>query len=258
MIKSLDDNGDIRCVCKECGNEFVLSKIPVDSLFADYFRSMADVAVCDDCVAKRKVAEEKERIANQRKELEITLDERMLDTGIPPVFATLDKPFNRETAKWVWQHREQSLVLGGPTGTGKTSSAAFVARLMLRDEPLRVKYLTRQGLVARFVKAKTDDAEREQGFYRWLSGLDILIIDEMVGKRGSGKMSDSSQEMLFSLVDGVYSRTFRTRIWMLGNFYDGSFDDLVDDPAPFKRRLSESFAIGWTDGDRTQDRRLAR
>ena len=253
MIKQIDDKGHATCHCDICGCDFDFGKLPDDGdLFAGLIRQKAEAAICPQCEARALAVNEARKIQEQKDRLAATLHDRVLAAGIAPRFAALDKPWVRPAAEWLWHHRNGSLLLAGPTGTGKTSGAAFVLRLMMAEKYLNVRYHTRQSLVAAYVRAKCDDEGREGAFYARMDKVDVLVIDEMVGKKGSGRLSDSSQEMLFNLVDGVYSQVRKTRVWILGNFYAGAIDDLVDDPAPLKRRLADSFALGWVDGQKVE------
>ncbi len=244
MLIEIDKEGVAHCRCK-CGALFDYGQIDVDSSLGGIYRSIADSAVCDKCIMEQRQQEQEKKLAEQRQRLAATIDDRMAAAGFPPRFAQMQAPFVRHAAEWLWHNQRRSLVMAGVTGTGKTSSAAFVARLILRERFERVRYCSRQGLIADYVRAKTSDDDSEAAFYRRIAALDILIIDEMVGKKGSGKLSDSSQELFFSLIDGVYSMERSTRVWLLGNFYAGAIDDMFDDPAPVKRRLADSFALGW-------------
>jgi DNA replication protein DnaC len=253
MITRIDnDTGAIHCRCGICGAEFTYS-IPAGDAFPEFHRTFAGRLACDDCQARMEREDAERRIAAKKSKLADTLDERMREAGFAPRFASMDRPYVHHAAEWLWRKRESNLLLGGPTGTGKTSGAAFIVRLMLKDAFLNVRYSTRQGLIADYVRAKTSDGDSEQAFYGRIARLDILVVDEMVGKKGSGRLTDSSQELFFSLVDGAYSGERRTRIWLLGNFYAGAVDDLFDDPAPIKRRLAEAFALGWADRDKVDN-----
>ena len=66
----------------------------------------------------------------------------------------------------------------------------------------------------------------------------MVIIDEVVGK---AKVSDSGQELLFDLLEAVNNGECRSRIWLLGNFYTGSIEEIFSDPEPIRRRLAENF-----------------
>ena len=118
----------------------------------------------------------------------------------------------------------------------------------------RVMYRTWQMLQAEFVKAKTSDGDNEFYFFERLDDLDYLIIDELIGKRGEAtRLSPSGQDLLFNIIDGAYSLARKTKVWILGNFYDGAIDRLIDDPLPTRRRLQDSFKLAWFERDKPVD-----
>lgn len=260
MIREIKD-GTAFCVCrnllpdgKECGQEF---SVPFPALESsglnDVLRSHTDRLICDGCRARNEQAQNERRKAERDRELAETLDERLLKTGIPARFRTLEKPWMRPAAEWIFRHRHESLLIAGETGVGKTSSACFVMRWMMRRSFLRVRYYTRQTLIAEFVQAKTSDSDNESRFLSRLDSLDYLIIDELVGKKGEARLSPAGQELLFNIVDGVYSWARGTRVWIMGNFRPGSIDRLVDDPRPYRRRFQDSFRLAWFEKDKVDE-----
>ena len=245
-------------VCPECQKEFTAEYREPEGAFAAYRRDAYERQICPDCTAKHE-AEKRTAEAEQRKSMLLaTLDDRMARAGFPEKFRKMDKPFVRDTAVWMWQNRQHSLLASGATGTGKTSSAAFVIREIMKQSRPRVMYRTWQMLQAEFVKAKTTDNDNEFYFFERLDELDYLVIDELVGKRGEAtRLSPSGQDLLFNLIDGVYSEARKTRVWILGNFYDGAIDRLIDDPLPTRRRLQESFKLAWFERGKPVDENIS-
>lgn len=242
----------LRC---SCGKEFTAEYDPTetDEYFRDLTMDSLGRMICPECVKKREEKRIAELETERREELSGTIDKRIGKTGIPENFQKMDKPFVRHAAEWIYRNRENSLLISGETGAGKTSSACFIARLlMLRDE-IAVRYVTRQILFADYVRAKTENGDNEFSFLSRLDRLDLLIIDELIGKKGYSKLSDSAQELLFNIVDGVYSKSRKTKVWILGNFHRGSITELVDDPEPLKRRLREAFKVAWFDREKVDE-----
>ena len=256
MIREIRD-GNAFCICRnmladgtECGREFVVPfQTCGDEGMDKILHTSINALICEQCREKEAEDERVRQGEEQKHILAESLSERMERTGIPPRFRAMDKPWTRPAAEWIFRHRNESLLIAGETGVGKTSSACFVIRWMMRQQFLRVRYYTRQTLIAEFVQSKTSDNDNELRFMHRLDQLDYLIIDELIGKKGEAKLSPSGQELLFNIVDGVYSWARGTKVWILGNFQAGSIDRLVDDPRPFRRRFQESFRIAWFDGD---------
>ena len=248
MIEALK-NGWAHCVC-QCGERFVFTNpIHEGELFAEAMRRNAEIAICKKCKKIKQDAEEalrKSAAERKAQELRESAEERCRTAGFR--FAELNEPPVRTTATWLWANRGGHILLAGETGTGKTTSVAVVVKSMLMTGEIKCRYVTRRELTAEYVKSKTDDADSEEHFWRRIGRLDLLVVDELVGKRGKERMSDTAQELLFELLDGAYSGHRKTRIWLMGNFYAGAMENMVSDAEPFKRRLRECFECGWATG----------
>lgn len=240
--------------CPECKKEFTAEYRKPEGAFAEYRRQNYERLTCPECQAKHEAEKAAAAEESRKQALLATLDERMAKAGFPEKFRKMEKPFVRPVAEWLWRNRHASLLASGATGTGKTSGAAFVIRTIMKSSRVRVLYRTWQMLQAEFVKAKTTDGDNEFYFFERLDTLDYLIIDELIGKRGEAtRLSPSGQDLLFNIIDGAYSEARKTRVWILGNFYDGAIDRLIDDPLPTKRRLQESFKLAWFDPGKPVD-----
>jgi chromosomal replication initiation ATPase DnaA len=249
-VKEIKDNGTAIFVCPKCQAEFVSEYSESDDPeIASIEKRAFEKMLCPDCTRKDDEEAQVHENAEHGAELEHTLNERISKTGIPPRFCGLDKPYVRHAAEWLYRNKEHSVLVSGETGTGKTSSAGFIVRLMMKQRHMSVRYCTRQTLFADYVRAKTTDGDNESLFLQRLNKLDLLIIDEMVGKKGDEKLSPSAQELFFNIIDGVYNWSRATKVWILGNFYKGAIENLVDDPKPLVRRLNDSFHFAWFDED---------
>ena len=241
MLLSIN-NDTANCRCDGCGFEFSIpANLPKSGMYRDLLMGAYQRTKCDKCVAKERAEKEAEERRKRFLELEESLAEREGKAGFPKGFQCLNAPFMRQAAVFFYKNRDKSLIVSGETGTGKTSSALYVLGLMMKEREWKIKYYSRHTLFAEYVKAKTSNNDSEDAFLERLGWLDYIVIDELVGKKGDAMLSDSSQELLFNLVDGVYCNARKAKVWILGNFYDGSLDSLVSDVAPLKRRLRTSF-----------------
>ena len=243
MIQTIQDNTvTCRCDCGtvfQCHPEIDLNK---KNLFVQTMLSVYNKAKCDACSEKQKKQLAEERKQRWKAELAETLLEREETAGFPKNFRGLEKPFIRQSAVFFYENRYNNVLVSGKTGTGKTSSALYVLGLMMKENYIRVKYWTRQTMLAAYVKAKTSNDDCEEWFFDRLAGYDYIVIDELVGKKGDAALSDSGQELFFNLIDGVYSGERKAKLWIMGNFYKGAINNLVSDPDPYKRRIRECFA----------------
>lgn len=247
MILEIKDSGITTCKC-ECGAEFIY-EYPIlhDDFLEQILKSKAEKAICEDC-RKRKEEEERQKTeAERRKYLSETIAHRLTEAEFD--FVDLEKPPVRSTACWLWEHRWQNVVLAGETGTGKSTSATVVMRNIFAERDTVARYTTWRNLAAEYLEAKTSTNGNELRFWRKIKLLDILVVDEIVGKKGTGKMNGTGQELFFELLDGVYAKRRKTKLWVLGNFYAGALDDMLTDPEPFRRRIREAFVVGWATGN---------
>lgn len=253
-VKTINPDNTAVFVCPACGKEFTGEySVPDNSFMAESIKSIYERQICQECLRIEDEKRKNKERARKQAELDSTLDERMAKSGVPKRFRSMEKPFVRHAAEWIYQNRGKSLLISGKTGTGKTSSACFVLRLIMRQRFISVRYCSRQELFADYVRAKTVDGDNESYFLSRLDKLDLLIVDEMVGKKGDSRLSPSAQELFFNIIDGVYSQARDTRVWIIGNFYKGAIEGLVDDPEPMKRRIADSFKCAWITGDTVDD-----
>ena len=248
LVEIKGNKAIIQC---ECGR-VIEDEYPVDC--ADWMKAglvgAYNAVRCEACI-KADEAREAERLRLlSEKELLETLDSRMKKTGIPEKFRSLEAPYVRHASEWLFRHRQDHLILGGDTGTGKTSSIGLVVRCMLKKERFDVMYRTRCTLFSEHIASMKGDSDSENAFLNRLEWYDIIIIDELVGKRGNGKLSPAGQDLLHNLLDGAYSGARKAKIWLFGNLREGSFRSLFDDPEPAVRRVNEVFTRAWVDKEK--------
>lgn len=235
--------GMVKLECQDCGRYFEVADFRrhrYHQAFANYYE---DHRRCPKCLAEfaRRCEEQKDR--QRQLERLAQLSRLKMESGIPEHYA-LSKPPVRFVAEWIYHHRDRNLLLSGRTGTGKSTSACFVAVELLKQGK-RISYTSLRALLDGWRKAKTSDwADAPDALLEHLCRLDVLIVDEMVEK---ARVSESGQELLFELLERVYNGECRARVWLLGNFYAGSLEEIFDDAEPVRRRLQESFLCGVID-----------
>lgn len=238
------DNGKVYCACAICGKEIIADYPEADAELAEIALGFMENIVCDSCKAAEESERAKEEEHQRKLHWNLVFPERLAMSGIKKRFQNMQAPFVRSAAIVFYDNRDRNLLVAGETGSGKTSSACFVAQWMMKNCGTKVKYHTRKSIFQAYVNAKTaDDSYSVERFYaNNIDRIDLLIVDEMVGKKGD-RMSPAEQEFFFDLVDGVYSGDHGCKLWLLGNFYAGCIDRLFEDANPLKRRLEECFLL---------------
>ena len=194
-----------------------------------------------------KCQEEEDR--RYEAEFQLHVPEYIAEAGIPDGYrywrgTTLSTveggPIVKHAAEWVWQHRKDNLLISGKTGMGKSTSACYAAMRLIAAHQI-VRYVKLQRLMCEWSEARMSDAAYgEQEFFGRFRKLDLLILDEAVGKV---KDTESRREMMIELLDEIASGELKMRLWLLGNFRPGSIDALFgeENREPSLRRIEENF-----------------
>lgn len=236
-LKDSATPGKILIDCQTCEKLFEVDDFRSDT-FADFVRrSYETERRCPDCA---------EKLAAQKRETErrINREKRLTAACIPPLYI-----HDRETGKlftvppvpfaekWIYENGTKNLLISGITGSGKSTSACFAAARLIADGK-RVRYTNLRKLLSDWREAKTsDEYMAAEKLLDEIFSFDVFIIDEVVGK---ARVSESGQELLFEILESVNSGIARG-IWLLGNFYAGSIEEIFSDPEPVRRRLQENF-----------------
>lgn len=241
MVKQVFENGNAVFICPECGTEF-------EGAYCAELKELCEKAVCAECVGRHAAEERALKKEQRKKNLLETLDSRMAFSGFEGVFCQIEEPITRHNAEFIWKHRDENLFISGETGAGKTSSAAFVIRHMMKERNLKVMYRTWSALHSEYVNSKVSDNEAaEKWFWEKIDALDYLVIDELAWRRGNSKLSPAAQELLFDIIDKAYNQKRKCKVWLLGNFYGKALEKMIDDPAPVLRRVQFAFTPVWVD-----------
>lgn len=237
MIVKIYENHTV-CQCEQCGKTWN-EKINQDAFNLAGVRELVGQFICPDCTQKKEQLKLENDERAKKLELERSFPARLDQTDIPAKMIDIEEPPVKTVAEWIWKNRDKNLLISGETGTGKTTSAVVVVRRMLKQQALKIRYYNAMDLLLAWCGAKTSDrAADPQFFLERLGNLDLLIIDELVSKT---KITASGAELLYNLIDGVYSGKHHCKLWLIGNFYRNAIPDIFPDPEPVYRRLHESF-----------------
>ena len=250
-IQPSETPGEILIDCMICGKMFPIEDFR-EQEFAETMQNCYEKhRLCESCIQKEEQRAAAEEAAKHKEEIARQLP-RLLDAaGIEPLYcrdratgAFFKEPPCRYAAEWIYRHRRENLLISGITGSGKSTSACFIAMGMIREER-KVTYTSLRKLLSQWRAAKTSDQDYAvEKMLHSIFSRDLFIIDEVVGK---ARISESGQELLFEILESVNSGACRSKIWLLGNFYEGSIEDIFSDPEPVRRRLQENFSCAFID-----------
>lgn len=249
-IENSENPGMIRIDCMECSRMFEIPDYRNEIFFETAEKCLKKFRLCPQCdEANRKKSEEVARAQAEQQRItdfRLNLRSHLAEAGIPPGYVfdrQSGKPFAeppmRFVAEWVWRHRKSNFLLSGATGSGKSTGVCFVAAKLL-ESGTKINYCQLGQLLSLWRAARrSEEAEADLKFLqRLLNRHEVVIIDEVIGK---ARMSESGRELLFDILEAVNNGECRSRIWLLGNFYSGSIEEIFDEPEPVLRRIKENF-----------------
>ncbi len=237
----------IRIDCMKCGAMFEVPDYRRDSMAEILDQMYREKRYCPACNAARE-EEEEQQIWLSR------LPMLVAQAGIPEHYShdratgeLFRTPPVEFAAKWIMDHRDRNLLISGITGCGKSTSACFVAARELAEHH-QCRYVKLRKLLAEWREAKTSDTSyASEKLLTEIFRQDLYIIDEFVGK---ARITESGQELLFEILEAVNSGECQARMWLLGNFYAGSIEQIFNDPDPLRRRLQENFVCAVIDREK--------
>ena len=228
--------------CKRCG---MVCDIDMPEYVTEAFASQGKEFpwLCSSCFDSAEAErEEKERQSDYDEQ--VVLDEEVIRAGVRPAYA-VRQPLVPFVADWLLRHRGRNIVLSGETGTGKSTSAGYMVRELLRDHNTVGCYYFVELLDKwREVRCDHDNPYAIKDMFRAIEEDDYVFIDECAGKNVN---SDSSREFMYRLLEDVNNGIFQGKLILLGNFYTGAVKEIFGDEAPSMRRIRENFVCGRID-----------
>lgn len=246
-IEKSETPGKIRIDCLTCGNLYEVDDYLQDELTAEFMQHFYEHnRCCPECCRQAEAAAAAAEAEVEQARLISEFPLRLITAGLQHNYIhdrqsgeLFIAPPCRSIAEFIWLNRRKNLLISGVTGSGKSTGASFVAAKLLQSSRMRIRYRTLSQLLSEWREARcSDEANAASRMLNFYLNLDLLIIDEMAGK---AHVSESGKEFLFYLLEAVNSGESRTRIWLLGNFYVGSIEEIFPDGDPCRRRLAENF-----------------
>ena len=251
QIKESSNPDKILIDCPICNSFFEFDDFRESDLRETIISVLESSRECPDCAEKKRQLQQEQEAEARRKAKDAILPELLIQAGIEKNYShdrdtgeLFKEPPCRYLAEWIYKNRNRNLLISGLTGCGKSTSSSFIATMLIRDGK-SVVYTTLRKLLADWRAVKT--SEKNYAAEKMLKNIfsnDLFIVDELVGK---AKISESGQELLFELLEAVNSGACTAKIWLLGNFYEGSIEVIFSDSEPVRRRLQENFLCIYAD-----------
>lgn len=218
-------------VCHDCGKTFELYETEFLAAFYEQ-----NGYICSDCLDKRKSAREAAEDAAYKAERAERINRNITESGIPDEYMVVTPPVPI-VAEWLSARFDANILLHGDTGAGKSTSAGYNARQALY-RGFSVRWYMLSTLLDEWRAArKSDNALDVPYLFRRLESYDILILDEC----DKPINTESTQELMFRLLEDVANGTSHAHVWMLGNWYRGAIENIFGNGAAARRRFDESF-----------------
>lgn len=228
---------NIETICRKCGKS---ATVDVDDFTFDVFSRPGAVYpwCCPTCKEEHdRVEAERERI-EQEEERRNYIEEALERCGLPARYRVKAPPVPH-VADWMKRHAPGNMLLTGETGTGKSTSAGYLARYFI-EQGRTVRYRQMSDLLDQWREARCGETrETTADFLGRLERFDLLIIDEASADKTV--VTDSAKECMWRLLEDIYNGSVRGCVVFLGNYYRGSLGDVFGNETAARRRLSEAF-----------------
>ena len=133
----------------------------------------------------------------------------------------------------------------GETGSGKSTSAGYLARSFIESEK-NVRYRQMADILDDWREARSGEYRVSASeFLGRLEKADLLIIDE--ASPDKCVVTESGRECMFRLLEDIYNGTCKATVVMLGNYFRGSIGEVFGNEAAARRRLAEAFVCAKID-----------
>lgn len=221
--------------CVRCGE---MAEVSTVKWLADYYEELKEPFpyCCDKCDAELEAEKERQLDIAYTKDAE-AINAELEEAGVPESYRVATPPVPK-VADFLHRHIGENILLSAPSGAGKSTSAGYVARGLIRDGR-KVRYMTLADLLDEWRDARCSDHPMSvKSFLSYLEWRDVLIIDEAADKTVS---TASAQECMFRLLEDVSNGACKARLWLLGNYYKGAIEDVFGNGEAARRRLNENF-----------------
>ena len=162
---------------------------------------------CETCRAE---VERLENIEREKRRREDWLEK----SEIPADFLDWDKSKgDNQLARQIHDNASRSLFICGKNAACKTRAAAINLKLEITQNGKRCRFVRWSDLAAGYARVCKMSSENSSSYIEHFLSYDVLLIDD-IGKR---RITETAGEMLYDMIDLVYSGKSRTVLWFTAN-----------------------------------------
>lgn len=192
--------------CPKCGKQTSYD-IEVPEFAKDIMRGGNTQNFCDECIV------EMERLENLRREQQRR--EMLLNAAqIPEEFLEWDKNLgDNQLAQQIRDNAEKSLLVCGKNDACKTRAASINLKLQITQNNKRCRFVRWSDLAMGYARTCKLSSENSKFYIDQFLSYDVLLMDD-IGKR---RITETAGEMLYDMIDLVYSGECQTKLWITSN-----------------------------------------
>ena len=191
-------------VCPKCGAE---DTVYVPEELTELLSGGETQNYCENCRAEVERLEAIDREKRRRADLLERAD-------IPLDFQVWDKTRgDNRLARTIHENAEKCMFICGKNAACKTRAAAINLKFEIEQNGKRCRFIRWSDLAAGYARTCKMSSENSKNFINGFLRYEVLLIDD-VGKR---RITETAGEMLYDMIDLVYSGSSRTVIWFTAN-----------------------------------------
>lgn len=203
--------------CPICGREND-DAIEIPESLTEFMPGGNTKNLCDSCYEQKQQFEEFERQKRRREDF-------LQKADIPEDFLTWDKDKgDNQLARKVLDNADKSLFVCGKNAACKTRATAFNLKLQITKENRRCKFIRWSDLALGYARTCRMSSENSKAYIDEFLSYDVLLIDD-IGKR---RITETAGEMLYDMIDLVYSGAKKTKLWITSNKTLADFADTFE------------------------------
>lgn len=191
-------------VCPKCGTEDI---VYVPEELTELLSGGETRNYCENCRAEVERQEAIEREKRRRADL-------LEKADIPLDFQVWDKARgDNKLARVIHDNCHKSMFICGKNATCKTRAAAINLKLEIAQNGKRCRFIRWSDLAAGYARTCKMSSENSKAYINGFLRYDVLMIDD-IGKR---RITETAGEMLYDMIDLVYSGSSQTVLWFTAN-----------------------------------------